>query len=85
VKLIGTRSNRNAIGARVQVVVGNLTMIDEVRSGSGYVSQNDFRLHFGLGKAKLADRLEIRWPSGVIQRKENISVNQFLELLEPSE
>jgi hypothetical protein len=45
----------------------------EVRSGGGYISQSDFRLHFGLGKATKADAVEIRWPSGLVQRLENIT------------
>jgi enediyne biosynthesis protein E4 len=64
-KCIGTRSNRSAIGTRVRVTVGDRTQIDEVMSGSGYYSQNDFRLHFGLGRAEKVDAVEIVWPSGV--------------------
>jgi hypothetical protein len=60
----GTRSNRDGIGARVTVTAGSLRMTDEVRSGASYLSHNDLRLHFGLGDAKQADSLEVRWPSG---------------------
>jgi hypothetical protein len=64
VALEGTRSNRSAIGARVVVEASGRRMIDEVRSGGSFCSQNDLRLHFGLGAAATADRVEVRWPSG---------------------
>ena len=64
VKCVGTRSNRSAIGARVNVTVAGRDQIDEVMSGSSYYSQNDLRLHFGLGTADQADRVEVSWPSG---------------------
>ncbi len=81
-KLIGTRSNRDAIGARVTVTTGNLTQVREVRSGSSYLSQNDMRLHFGLGKYRQVDRVEIRWPSGLQEYLEGVKVNQALTLVE---
>ena len=83
-KLIGTRSNRDAIGARVKITTGNLTQIREVRSGSSYLSQNDMRLHFGLGKHRQADRVEIRWPSGLEEYLEGVEPNQTLTLVEGS-
>jgi hypothetical protein len=64
VALEGTRSNRSAIGARVVVHVGPRRLIDEVRSGGSFCSQNDLRLHFGLGTSAKADRIEVEWPSG---------------------
>ena len=64
VKCVGTRSNRSGIGTRVKLTAGGRSQIDEVMSGSGYYSQNDFRLHFGLGAATKADRIELTWPSG---------------------
>src|SRR5206468_4785172 len=64
VKCTGTRSNRSAIGTRVRVVAGGRSQIDEVMSGSGYYSQNDLRLHFGLGASKSVDLVEVTWPSG---------------------
>ncbi len=64
VKLTGTASNRNAIGARVRVVTGEVAQIGEVQGGGSYLSQNDFRVHFGLGAATAVDRLEVRWPTG---------------------
>ena len=65
IKCVGTRSNRSAIGARVKVMSGGARQIDEVMSGSSYYSQNDLRLHFGLGRAAKVDRLDVAWPSGV--------------------
>ena len=81
-KLIGTRSNRDAIGARVKVTAGNLMQIREVRSGASYLSQNDMRLHFGLGKHSQVDRMEIRWPSGLQEHLEGVKANQILTLVE---
>ena len=83
-KLIGTRSNRDAIGARVTVTTGSLTQIREVRSGSSYLSQNDMRLHFGLGEHRRVDRVEIRWPSGLKELLEGVKANQSLTLVEGS-
>jgi hypothetical protein len=68
IKCVGTRSNRSGIGARVRVTARGHGQIDEVMSGSSYYSQNDFRLHFGLGQAEKADVVEIAWPSGVKER-----------------
>jgi hypothetical protein len=66
IKLIGVKSNRNGVGARIKVVADGRTRIDEVRSGGSYYSQNDMRVHFGLGKASKAQTIEARWPSGVV-------------------
>lgn len=81
-KLIGVRSNRSAIGARVRVTAGGRNQIDEVRSGGSYLSQSDLRLHFGLGDARRVDRVEIEWPSGARQVAETLPVNQVLALRE---
>jgi len=81
-KLEGTKSNRDAIGARVTVYVGDHQQTQEVRSGGGYISQSDFRLHFGLGKAIKADAVEIRWPSGLVQRFENVAGNRVVKIRE---
>jgi hypothetical protein len=62
-KLVGRTSNRSAIGARVKVTAGPRTQYDEVRSGGSYLSQNDLRLHFGLGEATTVEKIEIFWPS----------------------
>jgi hypothetical protein len=84
VKCIGTKSNHSAIGARVRVVTGGHAQIEEVMSGSSYVSQNDFRLHFGLGQAARVDRLEVRWPLGLVERYSNLEVNQLVVVEEGS-
>jgi len=82
VKCVGTRSNRSAIGARVRVVTGDRAQIDDVMSGSGYYSQNDLRLHFGLGPATHVDLVEVAWPSGVKQSLRDVKVNQVLRIEE---
>ena len=82
IRTIGTKSNRSGIGARLLCVThppGETRphqQIDEVRSGGGYFSQNDLRIHFGLGKAEKVDVLEIRWPSGQVDTLKDIKVNQ---------
>ena len=82
IKLVGTRSNRSAIGARLRCVAGSLSQIDEVRSGGSYLSQNDLRIHFGLGRERTVDLLEISWPSGAIDRLRDIPVDQFIRVQE---
>jgi hypothetical protein len=81
-KLEGVRSNRSAIGARVRLTAGGRTQIDEVRSGGSYLSQNDFRLHFGLGHTIRVDRVEIDWPSGQRQVERGIDVNRIVTIRE---
>jgi ASPIC and UnbV/FG-GAP-like repeat len=66
-RLVGTRSNRDAIGARVVVTAGGETFLREVNGGNGYASQSSTRLHFGLGGATRVDRVEIRWPGGGVE------------------
>jgi hypothetical protein len=83
IKLIGTKCNRTAIGARVRVVVGNHAQIDEVRSGSSVMSQNDLRLHFGLGKAQIVDLIEVKWPTTQkVERFTQVKANQILTIRE---
>jgi hypothetical protein len=82
--LAGTKSNRMAIGARVKLVAGGVTQTDEVHSGGSYLSQNDTRLHFGLGSAQKIDRIEIRWPSGAVETLTALAANQFYSVLEGS-
>ena len=64
IALSGSRSNRSAIGARVMVSAAGRVQTDELHSGGSYLSQNDMRLHFGLGSATRADSITVRWPSG---------------------
>jgi len=84
VRTIGTKSNRSGIGARLTCVTqvpGESKphrQIDEVRSGGGYFSQNDLRVHFGLGKAEKVDSLEIRWPSGQVDTLKDVKANQVI-------
>ncbi len=84
VRTIGTKSNRSGIGARLKCVThlpGDTKphqQIDEVRSGGGYFSQNDLRVHFGLGKATKVDLLEVRWPSGQVDTVKDVAVNQVV-------
>ena len=84
VKAIGTKSNRSGIGARVTCIAtfpGETKphrQIDEVRSGGGYFSQGDLRVHFGLGKANKVDVLEVRWPSGQVDTMKDVAANQVV-------
>ena len=78
VRTVGTRSNRDGVGARVKVVAGDLEQIRQVRSGSSYLSINDPRVHFGLGSRERVDLVEVKWPSGVVQQLEQVPVNQVL-------
>ena len=83
IKLVGTRSDRDGYGARLEAVAGNLRQYDEAESESGYLSQSDPRPHFGLGKHKTVDRLTIWWPSGTVQTIRNIPADQILTVREP--
>jgi len=82
-KLEGVKSNRSAIGAQVRVTAEGHTQLDEVRSGGSYLSQNDLRLHFGLGSARKMERVEIRWPSGIRQVERNLDGGRVITLREP--
>jgi hypothetical protein len=84
IKLKGTKSNRDAIGARVVVRTSGHQQLQEVRSGGGYDSQSEFRLHFGLGQATLAETIEIAWPSGLRQVFHDVSANKFYLIEEAS-
>jgi len=82
VRLVGTKSNRDGIGARVEIEAGGMRQIDEVRSGGSYLSQSDLRLHFGLGGAARVDRVSVRWPSGTVDRISGIPANRHVILEE---
>ena len=82
-KLIGTRSNRDGIGARVTLTLGTESQTREVHRGYSYLSSNDPRLRFGLGKRTVVDKLQIHWQSSVVQVLENLSANQQLVVTEP--
>jgi hypothetical protein len=83
-KLVGTASNRDAIGAQIKVRTGSVTQMAEVRSGCCYLSQSDMRLHFGLGKASEVDLVEVRWPNGKKEVFNVARINNLLELREGS-
>ncbi len=74
--------NPLAIGARIKVTTGNVTQTEEIRSGGSYLSQNDLRVHFGLGKATKADLIEIRWNSGKIETLKDVPADKFYSILE---
>ncbi len=88
IRVIGTKSNRSGIGVRIKCVTQNSgepkphQQIDEVRSGGGYFSQSDLRVHFGIGKSEKVDLLEIRWPSGQIDSLKNVEINQVVYVKE---
>jgi len=81
-RLIGTRSNRAAIGARVTISSGGMTQFNEVRGGGSYLSQNDLRLHFGLGESKIMDTVKISWPSGSVEMLRNIAADAIYTITE---
>ena len=83
-KTVGTASNRDGIGARITVKVGKRTLVNEVRSGSSYISNNDMRVHFGLGVATKIDSVTVRWPSGMVETFENLSVDTIHTVKEGS-
>jgi len=89
IRLVGTKSNKTGIGARIKVTaqtgtgyvggksVPGLTQIEDVKSCNGYYSACDLRIHFGLGEAKKADLVEIRWPSGAVDMLKDLDVNRL--------
>jgi hypothetical protein len=81
-ELAGTKSNRLALNARIKAVAGELIQVDEVRSGGSYLSQNDLRIHFGLGAHDHLDRAEILWPSGKTESLANLAVDRFYAVKE---
>jgi hypothetical protein len=81
---VGTKSNRDGIGARVTLKVGARLLVDEVRSGSSYDSNSDLRIHFGIGAATKVDWIQVRWPSGLTERFENMSVDTIHTVKEGS-
>jgi enediyne biosynthesis protein E4 len=82
VRLVGTRSNRDGIGARLRLTAGGRSQIREVKAGSSYLAQNDLRQHFGLAALNRADRLEVRWPAGRTDVIENVAANQIVTVRE---
>jgi hypothetical protein len=82
IRTVGTKSNRDGIGARISVKAGARTLVDEVRSGSSYNSSSDMRVHFGLGSATKVDSVLVRWPSGLVERFDNLPADSVHALKE---
>lgn len=82
IRLQGTKTNRDGVGANVKVTAGDLTLVDEVHSGRSYQSHYGTRLHFGLGTHKKIDRIEVRWIGGGVDVFDDVAVDQFLTLEE---
>jgi hypothetical protein len=84
IRTVGTKSNRDGIGARLTVKTGSRTSVDEVRSGASYASQSDMRVHFGLGAASKVDWIQIRWPSGRVEQFSNLQADTIHTIKEGS-
>jgi hypothetical protein len=82
VRVVGSRSNRDGLGARVTVTAGGRTQVREVKSGSSYLGQNDLRVHVGLGDATRVDRIDVRWPAGTTETIRDIPANQIVTITE---
>jgi hypothetical protein len=81
-ELAGTKSNRQALNARLKVIAGDLAQTDELRSGGSYLSQNDLRLHFGLGDRRRVDKVEIHWPAGATETLNDLDADRLYCLRE---
>ncbi|ABF39829.1 ASPIC/UnbV [Candidatus Koribacter versatilis Ellin345] len=81
-ELAGTKSNRLALNAKVKITAGGVTQTDEIHSGGSYLSQNDLRVHFGLGTATKIDSVEVRWPSGKVDTVKDIQADHYYAILE---
>jgi len=81
-QLTGTKSNRDAIGARITLTAGGLKEIQEINGGNGYAGQSTKRAHFGIGKATAVDSVEIHWPSGLTEKVKGVSVNKLNKITE---
>jgi hypothetical protein len=83
IKLLGTKCNRTAIGARVRVITGKHVQMDEVHSGTSVMSQSDLRLHFGIGKNDVVDLIEVKWPTTQkVERFPQVKANQIITIRE---
>uniref|UniRef100_Q01TK8 ASPIC/UnbV domain protein n=1 Tax=Solibacter usitatus (strain Ellin6076) TaxID=234267 RepID=Q01TK8_SOLUE len=82
VRLVGTKSNRDGIGAKVEVTAKGVTQGAQRSAGSGYLSQDDWRPHFGLGAASRAEKITVAWPSGIRQVVENVPADQIITITE---
>jgi hypothetical protein len=81
-KLIGTRSNRDAVGAKIAINTGSLLQTDQITGGGSYLSASDLRAHFGLGSSESIKTLTIRWPSGAEDKFQDLKANQTLSITE---
>jgi len=81
--LVGNTSNKDGIGSRIKLTSGGKVQIAQKKSTTGYLSQNDSRLHFGLMENDIVEKIEIKWPSGKLQVLENVKINQILKIVEP--
>jgi hypothetical protein len=82
-KLQGTKSNRDGIGAKIRIMAGGQAQYTHYTTASGYASSSAGPVHFGLGTAKVVDEIEIRWPSGTLQTLKNVPADRILHVVEP--
>ena len=82
VRVIGEKSNRDGIGARLRLTAGTRTLVRDVSSGGSYQGQNDLRVHFGLADRTRAERIEIRWPGGLVEQLNDVPANQIITVRE---
>ena len=82
VRVVGTRSNRDGLGARLTIAAGDRTQVREIKSGSSYLGQNDLRAHVGLGEATRVDRIDVRWPAGQTESIRDVAANQIVTVTE---
>src|SRR5260370_39924936 len=81
-KLVGRKTNRAAVDARGTIRSSGVKQFSEVRGGASYLSQNDLRLHFGLGTAKKMESVEIRWPNGTVETFQNVAADCIYTIVE---
>jgi len=81
--LRGTKSNRDGIGARIKLTAAGKVQFNHMTTASGYASSSAVPVHFGLGDARVASEIEIRWPSGTVQKIENVAADRVLQVKEP--
>jgi hypothetical protein len=82
VRLIGTSGNRSAVGARIRASMGGRTFVREVKAGSSYLGQNDLRQHIGLGSITRLEKVEIRWPNGIVETITDVAAGQQVTVTE---
>ena len=82
IRVVGTRSNRDGLGARLTITAGGRTQVREIKSGSSYLGQNDLRAHVGLGEATRVDRIDVRWPAGHTESIRDVAANQIVTVTE---